>query len=136
MTSPSTPGINKTILIVDDHPSFRKAAKLALETDGFIVIGAVTDGKSAIIETLRRRPDIVLLDVGLPDMTGFEATSRLREAGSSSAILHTSSRERSQFGTLIAESGADGFIQKEQLSGEMIRTEIAAWRSRVATSRA
>ena len=78
------------------------------------------------IETLRRQPDIVLLDVGLPDMTGFEAASRLRDAASSAAIVLASSRERSDFGPLIVDSGANGFVQKEQLSGEMIRTEIAA----------
>src|SRR4051794_34309456 len=83
VNSPSTAELNETILIVDDHPSFRKAARLALETDGYIVIGAVADGESAITEPLRRQPDIVLLDVGLPDMTGFEAASRLRHVNSS-----------------------------------------------------
>ena len=129
MNALSTAAVNESVLIVDDHPSFREAARLALETDGFIVIGAVADGESAVIETLRRQPDIVLLDVGLPGMTGFEAASRLRDAASSAAILLASSRERSDFGPLIVDSGANGFVQKEQLSGEMIRTEIAASRS-------
>ena len=126
MNAPRTAAVNETILIVDDHPSFREVARLALETDGFIVIGTVADGASAVIETLRRQPDIVLLDVGLPDMTGFEAASRLRDAASSAAILLASSRERSDFGPLIVDSGANGFVQKEQLSGETIRAEIAA----------
>jgi DNA-binding NarL/FixJ family response regulator len=129
MTTSSTPAVNQTILIVDDHPSFREVARTALECDGYIVIGAVADGESAITETLSHQPDIVLLDVGLPDMTGFEAASRLRAADSSAAIMITSSRERSQFGPLIVESGADGFIQKENLSGTMIRAEIAACRT-------
>ena len=51
-------------------------------------------------------------------MTGFEAASRLRDAASSAAILLASSRERSDFGPLIVDSGANGFVQKEQLSGE------------------
>ena len=122
----STAAVNRRVLIVDDHPSFRKAARLALETEGFIVVGAVADGESAVIETLRRQPDIVLLDVGLPDMTGFEAASRLRDAASPAAILLASSRERSDFGPLIVDSGANGFVQKEQLSGEKIRMELAA----------
>ena len=58
-------------------------ARLALEADGFVVVGTATDGESAVAEVLRLRPDIVLLDVGLPDMTGFEVASRLREAASS-----------------------------------------------------
>jgi DNA-binding response OmpR family regulator len=121
-----TAAANQTILIVDDHPSIRKLAKLALEADGFTVIGAVADGESALIETLRQQPDILLLDVGLPDMTGFEAASRLRDAASTAVIVLASARERSDFGPLIVESGANGFVSKEQLSGEMIRTEIAA----------
>lgn len=136
MRALSTAAVNESVLIVDDHPSFREAARLALETDGFIVIGAVADGDSAVIETLRQQPDIVLLDVGLPDMTGFEAASRLRDAASSAAILLASSRERSDFGPLIVASGANGFVQKEQLSGEMIRTEIAASRSLTGKSSA
>jgi CheY-like chemotaxis protein len=128
VTALSTAAVNGSVLIVDDHPSFREAARLALETDGFIVVGAVADGESAVIETLRRQPDIVLLDVGLPGMTGFEAASRLRDADSSVAILLASSRERSDFGPLIVDCGANGFVQKEQLSGETIRTEIAASR--------
>jgi len=112
-------------LIVDDHPSFRAVAILALETEGFTVIGAVADGESAVTEARRRQPDIVLLDVGLPDMTGFEAASQLHNAAPCATILLTSSRERSYFGPLIVDSSADGFIQKEQLSGDRLRTEIA-----------
>ena len=52
MNAPRTAAVNETILIVDDHPSFREVARLALETDGFIVIGSVADGASAVIETL------------------------------------------------------------------------------------
>jgi len=121
-----TAEVKESVLIVDDHPSFREAARLALETDGYIVIGAVADGESAVIETLRRQPDIVLLDVGLPGMTGFEAASQLRDAASPAAILLTSSRERSDFGSRIVDSGANGFVRKEQLSGEVIRAEITA----------
>jgi two-component system response regulator EvgA len=126
VTALTPAAVNARILIVDDHPSFRAVAVLALERDGFIVVGAVADGESAVIETLRRQPDIVLLDVELPDMTGFEVASRLRDAAPAAVILLASSRERSYFGPLIADSGANGFIQKELLSGETIRTEIAA----------
>jgi DNA-binding NarL/FixJ family response regulator len=126
VNAPGSAAVNETILIVDDHPSFREAARLALETDGFIVIGAVADGESAVSETLRRQPDIVLLEIGLPDMTGFEAASRLRDASSSATVVFASSRERSYFGHLIDDCGANGFVQKERLSGETIRTEIAA----------
>jgi DNA-binding NarL/FixJ family response regulator len=119
------PALNETVLIVDDHPSFRATAQLALEMEGFVVVGTATDGESAVAETLRLRPDVVLLDVGLPDMTGFEVTARLREAGCPSAIVLASSRELSDFGSLAADSGARGLIEKSLLSGEAVRALVA-----------
>jgi two-component system response regulator EvgA len=110
-----------TILIVDDHPSFLAAARFLLETDGFEIVGVATDGESAVRETLRCSPDIVLLDVSLPDMDGFEVASRLRAAGASSTIVFTSSRDGSDFGSLIVDSGGSGFIAKAELSGEALR---------------
>ncbi|HEY3185817.1 MAG TPA: response regulator [Gaiellaceae bacterium] len=115
----------QTVLIVDDHPSFLAVARLVLEADGFVVVGVATDGESALTETLRLAPDVVLLDVGLPDIDGFEVASRLRAAGSSSAVILTSSREGSDFGDLIADSGARGFIAKPELSGDALRALAA-----------
>ena len=112
------------MLIVDDHPSFRASARLALEVDGFVVVGTATDGESGVSEALRLRPDIVLLDVGLPDITGFEVAARLRDAGSPAAIVLASSRERADFGTLVADSGARGLIDKSLLSGEAVRALV------------
>jgi DNA-binding NarL/FixJ family response regulator len=114
----------QTILIVDDHPSFLAAARLLLEEDGFLVVGTATDGASAVTETLRLAPDVVLLDVALPDIDGFEVASRLRAAGSESAIVFTSSRDSSDFGTAIAESGAHGFIAKAEISGDAVRALV------------
>ena len=99
-------------------------ARLALEADGFVVVGTATDGESAVAEVLRLRPDIVLLDVGLPDMTGFEVAARLREAASPAAIVLASSREQSDFGSLVADSGARGLIEKSLLSGEAVRALV------------
>ena len=105
-------------------------ARLALEADGFVVVGTAVDGASAVAEVLRLRPDIVLLDVGLPDMTGFEVASRLRDAASPTAIVLASSREQSDFGPLVAESGARGLIEKSLLSGEAVRALVTGSRPR------
>jgi DNA-binding NarL/FixJ family response regulator len=110
-----------TVLIVDDHPSYRATAQMVLETDGFAVIGTASDGKSGVAETLRLAPDVVLLDVELPDIDGFEVAERLRRAGSSSVIVLASSRDGSDFGSLVAESGARGFVTKAELTGDAIR---------------
>jgi DNA-binding NarL/FixJ family response regulator len=114
-----------TVLIVDDHPSFRAVAQMVLETDGFVVVGTASDGESAVAATLRLAPDVVLLDVELPDIDGFEVAARLREAGSSAAIVLASSRDGTDFGSLVAESGARGFLTKAELTGDAIRALVA-----------
>jgi DNA-binding NarL/FixJ family response regulator len=113
--------MTQTILIVDDHPSFRAAARFLLESEGFHVVGVATDGESAVAETLRLSPDVVLLDVSLPDIDGFEVASQLRAAGASSAIVFTSSRDGVDFGPLITDSGGRGFIAKSELTGDAVR---------------
>ena len=65
------------LLIVDDHPSFRSAARLLLEHEGFEVIGEAEDGASGLAATSELSPDIVLLDINLPDLDGFDVASRI-----------------------------------------------------------
>ncbi len=117
--------VSRTILIVDDHPSFRATARLLLEEEGFEVVGMAADGTSAVAEARRLQPDVVLLDVGLPDIDGFEVASRLEEAGVRSAIVFTSSRDSADFGPLITDSSARGFIAKADLSGDAVRQLVA-----------
>ena len=114
-----------TVVIVDDHPSFRAVARMVLETDGFQVLGTEEDGESGVVGTLRLEPDVVLLDVELPDIDGFAVAARLREAGSRAAIVLASSRDRSDFGSLVDESGARGFLTKAELTGDAIRKLVA-----------
>lgn len=117
--------VQETILIVDDHPSFRAVAQMVLETDGFDVVGTAGDGETAVAATLRLVLDVVLLDVELPDMDGFEVAARLREAASRAAILLASSRDGADFGSLVADSGARGFIAKAELTGDAVRVLVA-----------
>jgi DNA-binding NarL/FixJ family response regulator len=104
-------------LIVDDHPSFRSSARAILEADGFEVIGEAPTGASAIEAVHELRPEIVLLDVQLPDIDGFSVAAALQRNGDSPAIVLVSSRDACDYGGLIAESGARGFIAKAELSG-------------------
>ncbi|MBX5440137.1 MAG: response regulator transcription factor [Solirubrobacteraceae bacterium] len=111
-----------TVLIVDDHPSFRATARLLLEVEGYDVVGEARDGAEAIELAERLRPDLVLLDVSLPDIDGFEVAARLTERANGAsaggpAVILTSSRDPSDFGPLVQESGARGFIPKAELSG-------------------
>ncbi|MBA2293958.1 MAG: response regulator transcription factor [Actinobacteria bacterium] len=109
-----------TILIVDDHPSFRRCARAVLEADGFAVIGEADDGEGAISAIGSLQPEVVLLDVQLPDMDGFAVLSRLGEDAPS--VVLVSSREASDYDGLISASGARGFISKADLSGAAVRS--------------
>jgi DNA-binding NarL/FixJ family response regulator len=113
-----------TVLIVDDHPSFRATARALLLAEGYEVVGEAADGESAVEAAKALRPDLVLLDVQLPDIDGFEVVRRLRANGSAPAIVLTSSRDASEFGSLVDESGARGFVPKAELSGAAIAALI------------
>jgi len=103
--------------IVDDHPSFRQSARLLLESDGWEVVGEAPDGGSALTAAQELAPDLVLLDVQLPDLDGFEVLRRLRADGSGTCVIMTSSRDACDYGTLATDSGARGFVAKAELSG-------------------
>jgi DNA-binding NarL/FixJ family response regulator len=106
-----------TVLIVDDHPSFRGTARALLESEGFEVVGEAADGASAIEAANELHPDVMLLDVYLPDIDGFQVAATLTENGHETAIVMTSSRDARDFGPLVEQSGARGFIPKAELSG-------------------
>jgi DNA-binding NarL/FixJ family response regulator len=112
------------VLIVDDHPSFRANAHALLEAEGFEVVGEAEDGASALDAAAQLHPDIVLLDVQLPDIDGFEIASRLTANGGGPAVVLVSSRDGSDFGPLVASSGACGFVPKAELSGAAITALI------------
>ena len=103
-----------SVLIVDDHPSFRASARMLLESEGFVVVGEAENGLGAIEAVHDLSPDLVLLDVQLPDIDGIEVASRLNQNGSAPAIILTSSRDLADLGSL---GGARGFIPKSELSG-------------------
>ena len=91
-------------MIVDDHASFRASARRLLEAEGFDVIGEAGDGHAAIAAAQKLQPDLVLLDVQLPDINGFEVAERLAALGLPSAVVLTSSRNAAEYGTIVAET--------------------------------
>jgi DNA-binding NarL/FixJ family response regulator len=109
------------VLIVDDHPSFRASARRMLEADGHEVVGEAATGAEGIRSATEIGPELVLLDVHLPDIDGFDVAARLCVNGDAPAVVLTSSRDGSDFGPLVERSGARGFIPKSELSGEALR---------------
>jgi DNA-binding NarL/FixJ family response regulator len=114
-----------TVLIVDDHAGFRRAAREMLEAEGFRVVGESATGADAVTDATRAQPAVVLLDIGLPDIDGLEVAAQLTAADRERAVILTSSRDAADYLSLVAPSGARGFIPKHELSGAAI-TALAA----------
>jgi len=116
-TAPCDDQAVPSVLIVDDHAGFRATARQLLEAEGYEVVGEATDGASALEAVARLRPEVVLLDVQLPDMDGFEISRQLCANGWGPQIVMTSSRDVSEFADLVGGCGSRGFIPKGELSG-------------------
>ena len=110
----------RTVLIVDDHAPFRTLARALLQLEGFEVVGEAADARSALDAVRRLQPSVVLLDIQLPDLDGFEVARRLAQAGDPAAIVLVSSRDLSAYRRRLAESPARGFIAKSDLSGAAV----------------
>ena len=109
-----------TVLIVDDHAGFRSFARALLEAEGFEVVGEAADGAAALALGRALAPELVLLDVALPDMDGFAVCEALLEDGSGPAVILTSSRDVSSYRRRLKRSRARGFIPKNELSGSAL----------------
>lgn len=116
--------VQRTVLIVDDHPSFRASARAMLEAGDFQVIAEAGDGSTALELLKRLRPDVVLLDVQLPDMSGFDVCIECGDIDETAIVL-VSSRDGSDFGDLIERCGARGFIPKGELTTEALSAFLA-----------
>lgn len=111
------PLMQRTILIVDDHAAFRMAARAILHVQGFEVIGEAADGQQALLLVAELRPEVVLLDIALPDLDGFEVARRLSSAASSPDIVLISSRDRDAFERRLLDAPVRGFLSKHELAG-------------------
>jgi DNA-binding NarL/FixJ family response regulator len=114
-----------TVLIVDDHAGFRLSARRMLEADGFDVVGEAKDGREAIEATVRMRPEIVLLDVYLPDANGFDLATELSALPEPPAVVLTSSHDSEDFGDCLIASTARGFVPKGDLCGSAVAALVA-----------
>ena len=109
-----------TVLIVDDHSDFRARARRLLEAEGYEVVGEAADGAAAREASDRLEPDLVLLDLQLPDVTGFALAAEITAADPAPAVVITSTRDAADFGDLARRHGALGFISKAELSAETL----------------
>ena len=105
------------MLIVDDHDGFRESARALLEAEGFVVVGDAADGAAALVAALRLRPDVVLLDVQLPDVDGFAVAERLAALSEPPRVVLISSRDAAAYCPRLDAAPACGFLAKRELSG-------------------
>jgi DNA-binding NarL/FixJ family response regulator len=114
----------RRILIVDDHEGFRRSAARSLAAAGWEVVGEAEDGRTALEAAERIVPDVVLLDVGLPDISGMEVARSLRERLPEVAVVMISTHDRADYGELALASGARGFLSKLDLSGQTLEALV------------
>jgi DNA-binding NarL/FixJ family response regulator len=113
--------VQETLVIVDDHALFRSIAREKLEADGIHVLGEAADGQSALDAIAALRPTIVLVDIHLPDIDGFAVARRVADLNDPPVVVLTSSRPGANLRRRSVDSGAAGFIAKENLSGAAVR---------------
>jgi DNA-binding NarL/FixJ family response regulator len=109
-----------TVLIVDDHAAFRASARALLQAEGFDIIGEATDGAEAVEAVAVLRPEIVLLDIQLPDLDGLTVAEQLATVPDAPAVVLISSRDATAYGPRLRDTPARGFIPKSGLSGEAL----------------
>src|SRR5207244_5227645 len=124
--APADETVGMTVLIVDDHPSFRASARTLLEAEGYEVVGEAENAVEALRSVRELKPDLVLLDVQLPDLDGFEVCERLRVFDHPPVVVLTSSRDGADYGRCIEGCGACGFVPKGDLSGAAIAALLSA----------
>jgi DNA-binding NarL/FixJ family response regulator len=112
------------LLLVDDHAGFRRLTRMLLQRFNFDVVGEAGDGREALRLARVLEPELVLLDVLLPDLDGFTVAARLSELFRPPAVVLTSSRSAADFGVRVSDAPVRGFLAKDELTPQRL-LEIA-----------
>lgn len=126
------PPLKPTALVIDDELQIRRLLRVCLEANGYRVTEAAT-GKEGIAEAAQRPPDVIILDLGLPDMEGIAVLQRLRE-WSHVPIVVLSVRDREEDKIAVLDKGADDYVTKPFSSGELLARLRVAQRHAAPTS--
>jgi DNA-binding NarL/FixJ family response regulator len=129
ITTPPAPASAEhatTVMLVDDHASFRAAARWLLETEGYVVVAEAATGESALAMVASVAPDVILLDIGLPGIDGFQVATALRLCFPHARVVLTSSRDLVDLGLeRVLACGARGFVHKAELSRDKLAAAAA-----------
>ncbi len=111
-----------SVLVVDDQLPFRSAAKAVLRRmEGFELVGEAASGREAVELAGRLHPDLVLMDINMPEMNGIEAARQITAGHPDVIVILCSTYDASDLPGSAAASGASGYLNKEQLSADMLR---------------
>lgn len=111
----------KTVLIIDDHPLFREGLKTLLTRHaGFEVIGEAGSGKEGLLEAKELKPDLVILDISLPDRSGLEVSRNIRDSLKATRVAIVSMHSKIDYITEAFRAGAMGYVAKESASERLL----------------
>jgi DNA-binding NarL/FixJ family response regulator len=119
MQSDTTSSEQARVLLVDDNEAMlaREAAALA---PGCLVVGTVTDGARALAAARALHPDVIVLDISMPGMSGLEVADYLRKAGSAAAVVFLTVHEDEEFVLAAKAAGAIGYVIKPRLTSDLM----------------
>jgi DNA-binding NarL/FixJ family response regulator len=120
--------MRRRILVIDDNTAFRGAVSQLLTGGGFMVVAGAATGARGVQLAGEHKPDVVIVDVQLPDTDGFDVAERLAGLDPALQVILTSSLDSSDLGALVTESSARGFIPKAELSAATIEALLAPTR--------
>ena len=123
------------ILIADDHKILREGLKSLLEKQPeFAVVAEAQDGLSAISEAKKHKPEIAILDIGMPDLNGIEVTRRIRSEMAETRVIALSMHADRRFVMGILEAGANGYLLKDSAFAELITAVTAVAKGKMYLS--
>ena len=109
------------VLLADDHKIVRQGTKLYLESMGIDVVGEATDGNEAVQMAQKLKPDVVIMDIQMPELTGIEATRRIRYDNENVRVLVLTAYDNPSYIHALLEAGADGFVLKTAELSELLK---------------
>lgn len=113
--------MNMQVLLADDHRIVRQGTKMYLESVGIEVVGEATNGLEAVEMVRRLQPDVVLMDIHMPDLTGIEATRRIRHENEDVRVLVLTAYDNPTYVQALLNAGADGFVLKTAEFAELLK---------------
>ena len=124
------------VLLADDHPILRSGLKLLLGAEpDMVVVGEANNGREAVEQTIQLRPDVVVMDIAMPEMGGLEATRKLSELASGTRVLILTVHAEEQYLLPVIQAGGSGYVRKSQADTDLLEAVRAVHRGEVFLDR-